>query len=199
MEQNPRSLEECLLCSAIADSASVKCGIENTPIFQTENFLVIPCVGPLVVGHVLVVTRSHLFSLSQVSPEAIAEYEALRDSVSHFVPGLLEAEHGATGTNCGGACVVHAHVHWIPNHSKFIDAFEGGFAKLYDGNELVLPQSSVPYMMLRANNRTVVYDGTDMISQMLRMIICSEKSVDYDWRAVPKLHLIEESISYWRK
>ena len=39
----------------------------------------------------------------------------------------MEAEHGSTANDKAGACVVHTHVHWLPDMGRFFAEFQRRF------------------------------------------------------------------------
>ncbi|MEX0715162.1 MAG: hypothetical protein WD066_01175 [Planctomycetaceae bacterium] len=191
----------CRLCGAIsdADRADGPLGIENTPLWTSRHFVVMPCVGPLLVGQVMVVSRRHVPSLAALGPDAIAEYEELAAKLPKNRDTLLEAEHGATQESCAGACITHAHVHWIPGLGDLSVTLDGVLPQFHRGSELRLPAASVPYLFLRGGDRLVrVFDGANLPSQLLRQVICSTLGRDdWDWRADPRRDLILETVEYW--
>ena len=94
--------------------------LENTLIAKSENFLLIPCIGPMVVGHAIVVSRNHHPSLASMGSNAIAEYDQFVKELTRGTTDWLEFEHGATNDNCAGACVVHTHIHLVPGLSSYV-------------------------------------------------------------------------------
>jgi diadenosine tetraphosphate (Ap4A) HIT family hydrolase len=87
---------------------------------------VIPSLGPVTAGHVMVVSRSHAPNLAAMGPSVIDEYNALVESISAR-PGfgdLLEGEHGAAADSPGGACITHTHVNLIPGFGYLLDELE---------------------------------------------------------------------------
>ncbi len=192
----------CQLCSALQDAARAdgSARIENTPLHETKSFVVLPCVGPLVAGQVMVVSRRHCPSLASLGLDAVLEYQSLAAELPKEPESLLEAEHGATDTDCAGACVMHAHVHWLPGFAQYADVFDGVLPQFHFGPDLQLPAPSIPYLFLRGAGGCVrVFDGAGLPSQMLRQAICSALGRDdWDWRVKPRYDLIRETIAYWR-
>ena len=69
-------VSDCIFCNLDFDK------IENTIIYETENFFVIPTVGALVDGYVLIVTKEHMNSLAELNDEQKREYQELVIKVS---------------------------------------------------------------------------------------------------------------------
>lgn len=195
------SNSNCVICDALRDAARTEgpSRIENTPLCTTENFVVMPCIGPLVAGQVMVVSRKHVPSLASLGEEVIREYHTLASTIPQDPEFLLEAEHGATDSDCAGACVTHAHVHWIPGFQEYAEVFDGFLPQIYSGPDLRLPGPSTPYLFIRgAGGPARVFDAAGLPSQMLRQVICSElQRDDWDWRMEPRYDLIHETVEYW--
>lgn len=200
-------LVDCPLCLAVRDASrpGARPGIHNTPIAETERFIVMPCVGPLVPGHVLVVSRDHHPSLASMGREAIHEYQELLDRFRrknlNTVGNLLEAEHGAASGDCAGACVIHAHVHWIPEVGHYEELFEGILARLPLGESLGdLADVVDPYLLIRRSGGTPhLYDGSGLTSQLIRQAICGQLGRDdWDWRSDPRMDWIEVGLGMWK-
>lgn len=194
-------MSQCTLCLALGD---LKDRIENTPLLVTKNFVVLPALGPLAVGHVLVVSRSHLPSFAMLGRELLMEYEQLvhiaRSLPVYAEQGLLEAEHGATALGSGGACIDHAHINWIPSHSDKSRMFDGELTQIRAITSLSdLAGLTEPYILMRASaNDGLVYSGAAVQSQLIRRRICSlDEREDWDWAVVPGFKSVEATIELW--
>jgi ATP adenylyltransferase len=177
---------DCRLCRAVGDT-NATCH-ENTYLYETQEFVVMPCIGPLCPGHIMVVSRNHYPSLASMGSKSIAEYENLAHLLRRstlYAKCPLEFEHGGTSTDCGGACVLHAHMHWIPEMGEFEAALEGVYPLLGSGNALTeIAAISSPYLFLRGTSQQYrLYAAEGMPSQILRQVICSQLArPDWDWK-----------------
>lgn len=88
-------------------------------LHETENFVVMPCVGALTDWYVLIAPRRHVLSVGWLEEDERAE---LRELVSRYrkhataVTGnnTVVFEHGSYDfRNKGGSCFDHAHVHLV--------------------------------------------------------------------------------------
>lgn len=204
--ETPVCVVGCSLCRAVANACGPqsKRNRENTVLASSKSFLVLPCVGPLVPGHVLVVSRDHAPSLSAMGAAAIQEYDRLAAKYlcDPLFPGgdALEAEHGAVDSDSGSACVVHTHVHWIPGHARFASVLDGRAARLSIGDKLVnLKSTNGPYVFTRASGKPAhFYDAKGLSSQALRRAICEEEeSTNWDWKQAARWDWIDEAIHRW--
>jgi len=83
----------------------------------SPNFVVIPSIGQLNEGHLLILPATHKLSLGQLDGAERLEFEALKDRVRFVVTSLYSDpicfEHGCI-TEGGGCGVYHAHLHVVP-------------------------------------------------------------------------------------
>ena len=62
---------DCIFCNID------KTKLENTIIDETNNFLVLPAVGSLVEGYLLIISKRHLNSMAELTKEEKEEYQFL--------------------------------------------------------------------------------------------------------------------------
>ncbi len=124
----------------------------------------------------MVVSKIHRDSLASMGEEAVVEYDVLanrlRNSPLMRDMDPLEAEHGSTACDKAGACVVHTHVHWLPDMGRFLNDFRH---RLTVRNELFITQmlpGPPAYLFLRNSNGSVILDGQGLPSQTIRRILC---------------------------
>jgi len=113
--------------------STVKCPLcapaPDTVIGRSSHGLAVPDRDPVTLGHTLVVPRSHVGSLFELSAEEQADLWALVASVRT----LLMREHQADGFTVGiddgsaaGQSMDHAHIHVIPRyHADVLDGRRG--------------------------------------------------------------------------
>jgi hypothetical protein len=132
--------------------------------------------------------------------QTVTEYDAFIRDLLGDGRGWLEAEHGATEGDCAGACIIHAHVHLLPGMAQFAEVFDGVLPELYGGDEIRLPEAGQPYVFLRgALGRTRVLGAEGLPTQVLQQAICSILGrEDWDWRRLPRNHLLLETLEFWR-
>jgi len=194
----------CALCVAVADAArSKEPFLYNIKLAETDNFVVLPSLGPLVPGHVMVVSKTHCASLSSMGADAIEEYESLAARLRH-APLLrgsdaLEAEHGSTADDKAGACVIHTHVHWIPGVGRFLEEFQRRLSLRAEARLVELISKAEPYIFARAGAIQVIFHARGLPSQTIRRILCELMDRDdTDWMQAPRLDWIEETVKAWQ-
>lgn len=94
-------------------------------IVETREFLVIPGLGALTEGYILILPKKHYRSMAYLPDQngIFDELEMLMTAVRSICEDAYQSEviffeHGAcSNTDLGGSCVDHAHIHSIPlNH-----------------------------------------------------------------------------------
>ncbi len=93
--------------------------VENTVLYETPNFVVVPTLGALVEGWVLIISKEHHLCMAALPPDCQKEFISLSRFVAEVIgenygPATLfehgPASHGLT-IGCG---VDHAHLHVLP-------------------------------------------------------------------------------------
>jgi len=84
---------------------------------ETDNFFVVPSLGPLVEDHALIVSAQHLTSSAQLVDSAMSELTGLMTQFAAHARKAKSAplffEHGVPfdGTGYGGCGICHCHIH----------------------------------------------------------------------------------------
>jgi diadenosine tetraphosphate (Ap4A) HIT family hydrolase len=195
--------KSCALCRSVAEARlGDAAAVHNRKLLETPQFIVLPSVGPLVVGHVMVVSKAHSASLASMGKDAIDEYESIAVRLKR-APLLrdgdpLEAEHGSTENNKAGACVIHTHVHWIPNMGPFWTAFEQRLRRRSEGCLLEVGAQGGPYIFARAAGGRGIFEAHGLRSQTIRGILCSlMEREDTDWTQALRMNWVEETVKAW--
>jgi diadenosine tetraphosphate (Ap4A) HIT family hydrolase len=182
--------------SLLIDSVNI-----NSILGRSDDFVIVPALGPLVVGHVLAISTEHTAGL-QYLPAAIQKsYEELsirlRRYCAQFGDTVLEAEHGAKASSIRGPCIRHTHIHILPALAN-ADKIFGASTNL----ELLNETSNLPasYLWLNSGSHRRMYDASRVIGQEIRRTIGGHLGIDdWDWAVNPKIKLIAETIKYWNK
>ena len=102
-------MTECLFCAIAAGS------VPSFDVFRDDSFVAFLDVRPVFKGHVLVIPRSHIVTLGELSPPTVAPYFGLVQRLAVAVESSL----GAGGTfvainNKVSQSVPHLHTHVVP-------------------------------------------------------------------------------------
>jgi diadenosine tetraphosphate (Ap4A) HIT family hydrolase len=194
----------CTFCLALRSHREGKSKPHDTILYTSPRFVVLPALGPIVPGHVVVVSRNHTPSLLSSGSEMRREYDALlsrlRVSRPFLRSGLLEAEHGSTASERAGACITHTHVNLIPNLGHLDGMFDGEFPLEAVANQVASLQfAESPYLLLRGGDDYKVYLARNIASQLIRRRLCTLLGRDdWDWAVFPSDDVISETIGLWR-
>ena len=177
-------MENCIFCSLDFDK------LENTIIYETENFRVIPTIGALVEGYILIVTKEHINSLSDLSSAKKKEYENLVIKVSKIFKKIygkepILFEHGTPDiTNAMSAnSIIHAHSHIVnfefKNEKEIIEKYN--FSSIESFNDV--KKENYIFFQNGKGDKFVSYQF-DSISQLMRILMANEieKERQYNWR-----------------
>ena len=87
-------------------------------VSSTGNFRVVPSLGQIVEGHVLVVPRLHYVTIGDLPLELVEEaqvvVELVRKGLRETYGNCVFFEHGAREPAAGGCGIYHAHLHAVP-------------------------------------------------------------------------------------
>ena len=192
----------CRLCVAVRDATTPGGSTfpYNRNLLETDRFVVLPSLGPFFVGHVMVVSKTHIASLASMGTAGIQEYDHLAQLLRRapLLAEALEAEHGSTEMDKAGACVIHTHIHWIPGVCHCFEDI-GKRLKVVDGKRLeTLDSDLLPYIFTRTRRSQAVFDGRGLPSQTIRKILCDLMDRDdSDWTQWPRLDLVADTIKAW--
>jgi diadenosine tetraphosphate (Ap4A) HIT family hydrolase len=171
--------------------------LKSRIILKTENFSVLPSLGQIVEGYLLIVPTKHYTALADLPMQLVQELSRLCGRVRSalfdtYGPALL-FEHGVRAGQSGGCGIEHAHLHAVPfayaiepveelkqRHSfKFIR----GISEI--NNEV--PRTSSYLYYENISGQPCVFDVDFVPSQYLRKLLAESAGIDlWDWREYGK-------------
>ena len=180
---------------------------ENTIIDESENFIVIPSIGALVDGYLMIVSKKHINSMSELKENERIEYKLLIEKYRNKFKKIYNKfpiifEHGSPINNSDmkASSVIHAHTH-IVNH-KFIDENlvikKLKFKRVDNLNYLSRKQNYIMYI----NQKNICYISYNFepTSQMMRKIIAKELGYEnkFDWKKEMFIENINSTIKRFK-
>lgn len=113
---------ECVLCPPLRFRINAMADLpgEASVLARDRDFLLTPDVAPLADGHLLLVTREHRQCAGDFDERLWDRALRWRDRVARLylhaygTGELLLFEHGPALSQGGGACIDHAHWHFLP-------------------------------------------------------------------------------------
>lgn len=198
---------ECCFCKEYADPSQSQffaeigkqIGCVSRILVETDNWYVVPTMGSLTVGYVLLVCKQHYLSLANIDRKLYLEMLNLKTSIESVLfrqLGLhcLTFEHGTSNPSIKGAnSVDHVHVHVLPfKRPIWQDVasvmpntnFEvvNNYEELYTGWQNKPPDT---YLLFQDVDQKIYYisDASNMPSQMFRKCLAPHLGMDcWDWR-----------------
>jgi diadenosine tetraphosphate (Ap4A) HIT family hydrolase len=195
-----RTMKECDLCNELNGkdcrfTTIYQQHIRSRIIFQTSNFAVIPTIGQIVEGHILILPFKHYTSIGGLPCSEISELENLLN----FVKGTILSSYGAQpvffehGTACeskesGGCGIYHMHLHTVPlpngvDLQSSIGVPLREIASLFELQAIISEGKSYLLYIDQANNK-FVSENQRLPSQYMRKKLAEVLGSKYwDWRS----------------
>ena len=194
-------MNSCIFCEIDTNK------IENTIIEETKYFKITPAVGSLVEGYLLIISKRHITSMSQLNDNELKEYLLIIEkyrTVFKEIYGKFPIifEHGTVDeTKSSSSSVIHAHTH-IVNHnyldeSSLLKALN--FSKI--NNILDFKEINKNYIFyINPQNTNYITFKFKPISQMMRILIAKDLNIEhkYDWTKDIFMENIEKTINKFK-
>lgn len=151
----------------------------------------------------MVASRKHAPNLASMGAPTVTEYNSLIDAIALRLgyprDDLLEAEHGSSESDSGGACITHVHINLIPGFGCKVDLLDGRLPRIEIDRFLATLSASVaPYILLRGAGTARLYDAHGAPSQLIRRALFEELGRgDWDWAVFPQMEVVKETLRLW--
>jgi diadenosine tetraphosphate (Ap4A) HIT family hydrolase len=176
-------------------------GIDSRILHETNRFVVMADISPLVPGHVMIVPKAHILCYGAVEDTARDEFSGIVNATrtilkEYYGPSVL-LEHGTSSLAPVADHVTHAHLHIVPADIDICDSFVSfnttTIANLSDLSHWAARDEEYLYFESCAGERIVA----DRIVDIKRLFIRSEvaKQVGlpdplWDWRR----HILSDNL-----
>lgn len=164
--------------------------IENTIIEETEYFYILPTLGSLVDGYILIVTKRHINSMSELNENELNEYKNIIDKYQNLFKKIYNKtpivfEHGTPNQNSEmkANSVTHAHTHIVninfSNEKEILEKYN--FKEIDDFKEI---NKNMNYIKYISNNKIYITYNFPSVSQLMRILIAEELNYKdkFDWK-----------------
>lgn len=162
----------------------------DRPTMATPSFVVLPTLGSLVPGWLLVVPRRPIENLAMLTPSEKMELEALKANLKvrlSAFPGVpYFFEHGGVSGSVISCGVDQAHMHAVPLPFDLIKSVQG--EKEIEWQHASLGDSSMEYLWVSDGlNTELVGTLRQPTSQWFRKHIAAQlgRSSEWDYRTFP--------------
>jgi ATP adenylyltransferase len=110
-------MKKCCLCSTLASPATRP--VWDTAVLESSNFVVLPSLGSLVEGWLLLLPKQHYLSMGALPVALVSEMEKMKAQLGEQVKSQFGEvcifEHGPAFESRNVGCSVdHAHLHLVP-------------------------------------------------------------------------------------
>ena len=185
---------------------------KDTIIHETENFFVVPSLGTIVEGYLMILPKEHIKNIGSIPEELFDEFEEVKSKVKQILAENyctpLFFEHGPVSDSLsqkGGCCIDHAHLHAVPIKSDLKEDLSEKFdMKKVDSVRYLIEQNkkNVPYLYYenQEGEKYVIELFDPIPSQYLRKIISVriDKEDEWNWRENPNLELFYKTVENLR-
>lgn len=201
----------CAICESLKNPRTEE--FWNEPLFQTDHFVVLPSLGSMIEGWLLVIPKGHVLCMGALPLALEREYRELHGKVRGHVADLygmpvVSFEHGPNSrlkrTGCG---VDHAHVHVVPFSGDLIELStpylgesSGWYiADAYSQREAY--SSGLDYLYAEVPGRgAVMATSAEFGSQVFRRAIADYLNIphEYQWREFLRLDTVATTVRHFR-
>ena len=201
-------MPDCILCADLR--AETGAAPWNRPLAETPHFVVVPSLGALVEGWLLVVPKEHYISMGAMPNELRAEADSLVPEVREFLRSsynspVVEFEHGPSaalhGTGCG---VDHAHLHLVPLACDLLRGVEPFVHSSVEwkpctwAERIAAFERGWDYLYLKPEGKPgLIAVSDDFGSQVFRRAIAAQlgRANEFSWREYPRVEVVQSTIA----
>ena len=164
--------------------------IENTIIEEKDYFYILPTLGSLVDGYILIVTKRHINSMSELNENELIEYKNIIEKYKNLFKKIYNKtpivfEHGTPNQNSEmkANSVTHAHTHIVninfSNEKEILEKYN--FKQINDFKEI---NKNTNYIKYISNNKIYITYNFPSVSQLMRILIAEELNYKdkFDWK-----------------
>ena len=195
---------DCIFCN-IGRGSLCENKIENTIISETPDFLIIPALGPLTEGHVLMITKQHYHNFFEIPDSIIDEFHQCKRHICNKLESIygkiLIFEHGNIDNSKinAGASIKHAHLHILPDVADLLPQLTTLFQyKKLKSVRLSIMTENKPYLYYEKYKRGswIFYVEKSLPTQFLRKMLSNfiGKNEAWDWQRFPSKDLVNNTL-----
>ncbi len=164
-------------------------------IFKTDDLFVVPSLGALSIGHILLCPIRHIHSFRQLAmPDIYKFIERLRNRLSSILDqDIVVFEHSnGLDAQCRSACVDHAHLHFVPSKKNFSNLIQVPMINANRFFDLGRTDLAYTYLMDADGSEYVLHENE---SQYLRKVWCAANGGQtWNWRLDHNINEVRATI-----
>lgn len=164
-------------------------------IFGNLNWVVMPSLGALVPGYLVVVTKKHFLSLGDVPIEYLKDLEWLIPCFCQlnkqlFGKNAIIFEHGSFESGGASACVEHTHLHFVPSKISLLPFLSEDFEIIPIGSRFEIKKIASTckgYLYYKdIDGKEFFVYGQEIPSQYMRQLFVVAQGLElsgWNWRS----------------
>ena len=176
---------------------------------KTHNFYVIPSIGSIVEGYLLLNIKNHLPSFGEMDEHFLDEFLMLKDEVKDALEhmygrGCIFYEHGRAGVSITlqgeDKISYHAHLHCVAINVDLLEMICKDYKpiKINEWREVMRLVKNYPHYLYYENKKNIYFFPVDnyVRPQYLRSTLAEALHIPdaADWRREPKWKNIEDTV-----
>jgi ATP adenylyltransferase len=210
-----KTVEFCSFCEELRDPSTVTLPLVKTffsdfgqtsrMLLKTDQFFVVPSIGALIPGHVLLLPRTHHYSVGEIPETELRDFESLavksREIVSTIYGACTSFEHGCIeGVGRAGACIDHAHLHLLPLEQNLRPEIDKRFGpgipvgQFADLRQFLFRRT--PYLYYQDSSGSArAYQASIAPTQFFRQLVSTAvaDSSPWDWKADLRVPVVRQT------
>ena len=177
--------------------------VDSRILHESERFVVVPDISPLVPGHVMILPKAHILCYGAVEAAARDEFSAIVNATravlkKYYGPPVI-LEHGTSSVDEVADHVTHAHLHIIPAAIDMRDSFQTfnfnttTVASLSDLSDWAARDEGYIYFESSIGERFVADQLSDIPRLFFRSQIAKQIGIPdplWDWRR----HILSDNL-----
>lgn len=209
------SVKTCNYCKFINNDYQIKNSKNingNQIIYSNNSFIVMPTIGEICKGYLLIIPRRHCMSCAEFNQEEVLDFLQVLEDIRYILAEtygneskLLIWENGTSSSSKGKAIdsIVHTHVHISPSNLTADDISKR--LKLYFKNikfstEIQNYGHDNSYLLIhRKNDRWNILNNSGIYipRQFVRQMLAEEYGVpeEWNWRTHPNYEKLQQTVS----
>jgi bis(5'-adenosyl)-triphosphatase len=119
----------------------------SSAFMESDNFLAIYNIAPILRGHSLVIPRKHIFSLFELTDTLLAEFSLFAKDVTELLLEAFKGEGFDWSIQEGyvaGQSIPHLHLHIVIRKPKDMEGEEEWYVKIKENEALYLDDNQRP-------------------------------------------------------
>jgi diadenosine tetraphosphate (Ap4A) HIT family hydrolase len=187
----------CRLCWALSPYGQKY--ISNFILYSTNNLVIIPALGSLLPGYLLLVSKRHELAMATLDKEELFSLELQIDSIlKRFIAlsnNWIIFEQGSTKADgLKGCCIEHMHLHFVPLKIDLANQLSNRLSAPLEpidslnGLKIICNEHPCNYIFIRnPDGKKFLLRPEGYPSQFVRQLIAANLKLEqsWDWKRFP--------------